>query len=66
MKKTIFLALAMLLAAATAFAAEAESTDSIAFADPIAKAEQMNEQIIRSIVREEVGNAVKKSGIPRE
>lgn len=58
MKKTIFLALAMLLAAATAFAAEAESTDSIAFADSIAKAEQMNEQIIRSIVREEVGNAV--------
>ena len=39
-------------------AAEAESTDSIAFADSIAKAEQMNEQIIRSIVREEVGNAV--------
>lgn len=57
MKKTIFLALAMLLAAATAFAAEAESTDSIAFADSIAKAEQMNEQI-RSIVSEEVSNAI--------
>lgn len=57
MKKTIFLALAMLLAAATAFAAGTENADSIAIADSIARVEQMNEQI-RSIVSEEVSNAI--------
>ena len=58
MKKTIFLTLAMLFTTAIAFASETESTDSIAFADSIAKAEKMDEQIIRSIVKEEVGNAI--------
>ena len=48
----------MLLATATGFAAGTENADSIAIADSIARVEQMNEQIIRSIVREEVGNAV--------
>lgn len=57
MKKTIFLALAMLLAAATGFAAGTENADSIAIADSIARVEQMNEQI-RSIVSEEVSNAI--------
>lgn len=57
MKKTIFLALAMLLASATAFAAGTENADSIAIADSIARVEQMNEQI-RSIVSEEVSNAI--------
>lgn len=57
MKKTIFLALAMLLATATGFAAGTENADSIAIADSIARVEQMNEQI-RSIVSEEVSNAV--------
>ncbi|MBO8476131.1 MAG: hypothetical protein IAB88_03970 [Bacteroidetes bacterium] len=57
MKKTIFLALAMLLATATGFAAGTENADSIAIADSIARVEQMNEQI-RSIVSEEVSNAI--------
>ena len=57
MKKTIFLALAMLLTAATGFAAGTENADSIAIADSIARVEQMNEQI-RSIVSEEVSNAI--------
>ena len=57
MKKTFFLALAMLLATATGFAAGTENADSIAIADSIARVEQMNEQI-RSIVSEEVSNAI--------
>ena len=57
MKKTIFLALAMLLSTATGFAAGTENADSIAIADSIARVEQMNEQI-RSIVSEEVSNAI--------
>lgn len=57
MKKTIFLALAMLLATATGFAAGTENADSIAIADSIARVEQMNEHI-RSIVSEEVSNAI--------
>lgn len=62
MKKTIFLALAMLLAAATGFAAGTENADSIAIADSIARVEQMNEQI-RSIVSEEVSNAIASHNI---
>lgn len=57
MKKTIFLALAMLLATATGFAAGTENADSIAIADSIARVEQLNEQIY-SIVYKEVGNAM--------
>ena len=47
----------MLLATATGFAAGTENADSIAIADSIARVEQMNEQI-RSIVSEEVSNAI--------